>query len=66
MIFLVSPDLGDTKEQWMEWLSLLGTMNQHDISVKFAVSRAKRIMQEMDKVDRRLVIDAPLCKGTAE
>jgi hypothetical protein len=48
MIFLESPDLGDPREQWIEWLSQLKCMNQRDISIKFAISRAEQIIKEMD------------------
>ena len=48
MMFLESPDLGDPKEVWVDWLSQLRTMNRRDESVKFAIRRAEAVIAEMD------------------
>lgn len=51
MIFLESPDLGDSKETWVNWLAQLRQMNRRDSSVVFAIKRAERIIQEMEKIE---------------
>lgn len=51
MIFLESPELGDPKEVWVEWLASLKKMNKRDSSVKFAMERAERIIREMEEFE---------------
>ncbi|CAB3752434.1 hypothetical protein [Paraburkholderia humisilvae] len=50
MKFLESPDLGDPKEVWVEWLSQLKAMNRRDESVKFAIRRAETVIAELESL----------------
>lgn len=45
MIFLDSPSLNAPKEKWVEWLGRLDKMNKRDETVKFAIARARRVIE---------------------
>jgi len=51
MKFLESPDLGDPKEVWVDWLSQLKTMDRRDESVKFALRRAEAVIAELESLE---------------
>lgn len=51
MTFLESPELGDPKESWADWLAHLRTLNQRDVTVKFEINRAQRVIRQMESFE---------------